>query len=144
MIRKITENDRAEYLSLCGEFYGSDAVLHNVPAQNFEKTFAELMRSDAYARAYVFEEDGAVVGYALLALTFSQEAGGMVVWVEELYVREAFRSKGYGRQFFAKLHEEYADAARIRLEVEEENYRAVNLYRKMGFSELAYNQFIKE
>ena len=37
-----------------------------------------------------------MAGYALLAKTFSQEAGGLVVWLDEMYVRPAYRSKGLG------------------------------------------------
>ena len=40
------------------------------------RTFNELMNSETYAQCYIFEKDEKRAGYALLAKTFSQEAGG--------------------------------------------------------------------
>ena len=33
-----------------------------------------------------------------LALTYSNEAGGMVVWLDEIYVKPEFRSQGIGSE----------------------------------------------
>jgi len=69
----------------------------------------------------------------------------MVWWIEEVYVREAFRSKGIGREFFAYLDKVKGSAVtRMRLEVEEDNTRAVALYKKLGYKPLEYAQMIKD
>ncbi len=144
MIRKLERADREDYLSMATEFYASDVVLAPVPRQHMERTFEEMMRSDLYALGYALEHEGEMVGYALLAKTFSQEAGGMVLWVEELYVREHARGCGLGREFFAFLEElSKEQVARVRLEVEEENEKAVALYKEMGFEWLEYKQMVK-
>ena len=84
-------------------------------------------------------------GYALLAKTFSHEAGGLVIWIEEIYTVPAFRGKGLGREFFAFLDREYGSTAkRLRLETEPSNKRAEALYRSLGFDTLEYRQFYKE
>lgn len=143
-IRKLTENDRAVYLDFVRQFYQSEAVLHPVPDTHFMATFDELMRSDVYAEGFFFEEEGRPIGYALVAKTFSQEAGGLTLWIEELFVLPGHRSKGIGSKFFAFLEEAYPNAKRLRLEVEEDNTRARNLYRRRGFEPLPYLQLIKE
>lgn len=143
MIREMTKADRELFLKMTKAFYTSDAVLHDIPDTYRESTWAELMRSRDYAEGYIFEHRGEPVGYALLAKTFSQEAGGMVVWVEELYVLPEYRSKGLGREFFDFLKER-KNVSRVRLEVEPENERAVKLYEKMGFEVLPYMQMIIE
>lgn len=145
MIRKLNHNDKENYLILAKEFYASDAVLHDIPSIYIEATFDEMMRSDVYAQGYAFEVDGEMAGYALLAKTFSQEAGGLVLWLEELYVREPYRGCGLGSEFFAFLDQKRQEGiTRIRLEVEEENEKAVELYQKMGFNWLDYRQLVKE
>lgn len=143
MIRKITAADRREYLSMVNDFYNSDAVCHAVDTHNFEKTFDELMRDDTYAEGYIFETDGAVSGYALLAKTFSQEAGGIVIWVEEIYIKPAFRGMGQGKEFLKGIIARLGHGvSRIRLEASECNGRAVKLYRSLGFTDLEYGQLI--
>lgn len=143
MIRKLQQSDREVYMKMTAEFYASDAVWHDIPKGNLEKTFSELMRSDEYAECFVFEDGDTVVGYALLAKTFSQEAGGLVVWIEELYLSPESRGKGFGGKFFDFLFQN-CPAARYRLEIEPENERAIALYRKKGFEIMPYGQMVKD
>lgn len=98
MIREITRNDRDSFLRLSDEFYKSEAVLHDIPAAYHEAAFDELMRSKEYASAYMIEWEGEIVGYLLTAKTYSREAGGLVLWLEEMYMRPAYRSKGLGER----------------------------------------------
>lgn len=85
MIRPITKEDRDVYVSLADLFYHSEAVDHPVPPAYYKRTFEELMRSEDYLEGFLFEVDREPAGYVLLAKTFSQEAGGMVWWIEELF-----------------------------------------------------------
>lgn len=145
MFRPIQENDREIYLAMCRRFYDSDAVLEPVPGSRFEKTFDLLMKGTPFADAFVFTEGETVVGYALLAHTWSQEAGGEVVWIEEIYLEPEARGKGYGSEFFRFLETEFAPRAkRFRLEVEKENEGAVSLYEKLGFEFFPYDQMRKD
>lgn len=140
--RRMEARDRAEFLSMSAEFYASDAVLHPVPSVNHERAFDELMRSDVYLECYLMEADGQAVGYALLTKTYSREAGGLNIWVDELYLRPAYRGLGAGSAFFAYLEETHP-AARYRLEIEPDNERAKKLYSRIGYRALPYLQMIK-
>lgn len=144
MIREIQKEDEKEYLFMAKAFYESDAVLEKVPEENFSRTFSLLLNQNPYARGYIFEEEGKILGYALLALTYSQEAGGEVVWIEEIYLKPQARGKGYGTAFFHFLEKEFPTAKRFRLEVEKENEKAVKLYEKLGFRFFAYDQMKKD
>ncbi len=145
MIRKLTADDKEIYIGMAEEFYHSDAVLAPIPRTFIERTVEEALRSDTYAEIFLLEYEGETAGYALIAKTFSQEAGGMVWWIEEVYIRELFRSKGLGREFFEYI-ENHKDegVARLRLEVEEENIRAVSLYERLGYKVLDYMQMVKD
>lgn len=129
---------------MAGEFYHSPAVAHSVPEAYFEKTFEELMHSDVYADCFVAEESGILQGYALIAKTFSQEAGGLCVWIEEMYVFPDARGKGIGTLLFDRIHQEYPRAARFRLEVEEDNVSAIRLYQRLGYEFLEYRQMVRD
>ena len=143
MIRKITLADREEYLKMADDFYHSGAPIAPVPKKHMEITFDEMMSSDRYVEGYFFEEDGIVKGFALLAKTFSQEAGGIVIWIEELFVKEEYRNNGLVQKFFEFLYETHKDAARFRLETEPDNEDAMRLYYRMGFEDFEYIQFKK-
>ena len=145
MIRIFEEKDREMYIEMAREFYHSDAVLHPVPDSHFEKTADEALRCGGCAGIYILEYDSEPAGYALTATSFSQEAGGMVMWIEEIYIRDKYRSKGLGREFFEYAEKNRGkDTVRIRLEAEGDNTRALSLYRKLGYEVLDYIQMIKD
>ena len=145
MIRPICLKDRDFYLKSAQAFYESDAVLTNIPKENIEKTFSLLIGTSPCAGCFIFEKEGKRCGYALLAKTWSQEAGGEVVWIEEIYVLPEFRSKGLGKEFFSFLDKHYnGRAKRFRLEVEDDNENAIRLYQNLGFSFFPYKQMKKE
>lgn len=145
MIRPVAFADRQQYITMCKEFYHSDAVLHPVSEDYFQRTFDALMEHTPYAAAYIFEQDGETAGYALLAKSFSQEACGIVLWIEELYIRPQFQGHGLGTAFFRFLEEQNdGTVKRYRLEYEQDNVRGAALYRRLGFVPLTYGQMIKE
>ena len=142
MIRSISEKDRELYLQLTEEFYHSAAVLHAVPRTYMEKTFEEITSSGVYAEGFFICDGEEVCGFALISKSFSQEVGGKVVWLEEIYLRENSRGKGLGKEFFSFFKKKYASAWRLRLEVEPDNVKAQKLYESLGFQELGYKQMV--
>ncbi len=141
MIRNLKPEDRQTYLEMAHAFYHSPAVLHPVPDAYLERSFDEMMRSGDYMRGLIFEMDDRTAGYAVISKTFTQEAGGHVAWVEEIYILPEFRGRGLAHELFAKLRE-IEPAARYRLEIEPDNLRAKKLYAEMGFSRLDYEQMV--
>jgi GNAT superfamily N-acetyltransferase len=142
IFRPIAARDRASYLALSQEFYQTDAVCHPLPADHAARTFDLLMTGTPYAACLMADFAGQPVGYALLALTWSQEAGGPVVWVEELYLRPAFQGQGAGTALLRLIRKNYPEAARFRLEVSAANARAAALYERDGFTPLPYRQLV--
>lgn len=140
MIRKFVPEDREDYIRFSTEFYNSSAVDKPVPREHFEQGFDEMMRSDVYVQGYMLVCDGNNVGYCITMKTYSVEAGGITIWIDELFVLEEYRSKGLGRELFKYIEENgNKKLRRIRLEVELENGRAISLYKKMGFEPAPYD-----
>lgn len=141
MIREIKSDDKIDFIKMCMDFYNTDGVDHSIPVSNMEKTFNLLMEGLDFAKAYVCEKNNKTVGYILLALTYSNEAGGMVVWIDEIYVKPEFRSQGIGSELIDFVIDKYKDnAARFRLEITESNMGAKKLYLSKGFTDLSYRQ----
>ena len=144
MIRKMVPDDKGKYIAMSKEFYLSDAVLHDIPEDNFRKTFDVIISDSPYADGYVFDCEGDVAGYALLSFTYSNEAGGLVLLIEEVYILPEYQGMGLGREFLAFVEKTYrSEVALIRLEVEKSNKKALQLYKKVGFTNVDYIQLYK-
>ncbi|WP_405339931.1 GNAT family N-acetyltransferase [Ruminococcus sp.] len=141
MFRKITKDDWELYRHYVDVFYHTDAVNAPVPEENYRATFDEMMRSDAYVKGYIFECEESPCGFVLLSKTFSQEAGGVSVTIEEIYIDPEYRSRGLATEFFEWLKAQ-PGIMRLRIEVEDDNEGAKRLYERMGFELLPYLQMV--
>ena len=145
MIRRFKAQDKELFLKFTRRFYASDVVDHNIPEGFHVDAWEEMMRSDLYMIGYMIEFEKEAVGYAIISKTYSHEGGGMVWWLEELYIEPAYRGHGLGKAFFKFLDQEKdVDVTRIRLEVELDNEKAIKLYKNMGFEILDYGQMVRE
>ena len=87
-------------------------------------------------RPHLVRLDGEVAGYVILADFWSNEFGGPMLYVDEMYVRPGLRSRGIGSAVLARVLGEARarGLARVSLEVNEGNPRAEALYRRLGFT----------
>ncbi len=123
-------------------FYASPAVSTDGSEEIFSADLAECAGDSPYAEGYVFEEDGALIGYAMLAKSFSTEFGKPCVWIEDIYLIPERRGLGYAGAFFSFVDEKY-DGWLKRLELEPDNASALVAYKKAGFSALPYLELKK-
>ena len=137
IIRAMEERDRACVVGMMREFYSSPAVWSNGSEEIFQADVDCCIGDSPYMEGYLFEEAGEIQGYAMVAKSFSTEFGKPCLWIEDLYIKEAYRGLGIGSSFLKYMEEKYPKAL-FRLEVEEENEGAVNLYKKCGFEFLPY------
>lgn len=149
-IRKYKNSDREEFFLMMKEFFASPAVLHNVPESHFENTIENLKKGTPYFDIYIFEVCGndctlenarKIAGYGAVTKTYSNEAGGLCFWFDEIYIRKGFRGFGLGSKFIRQVIDENPEVRRFRLETEPENESAVRLYKRLGFEALGYNQY---
>ena len=141
-IRNMTANDKPCVIEMMRAFYSSPAVLSNGSEEIFNADVDTCISENPYLEGYVFEENDIVIGYAMLAKSFSTEFGKPCIWIEDLYVLSEYRGQGIGSRFFKFLEEKYP-AHLFRLEVEEENERALYVYKKSGFEILPYMEMKK-
>lgn len=144
-IRAMQLKDMEEVVGMMRVFYDSPAVIHAAPDEILRQDVKDCVGDCPYIEGYIFEENDRILGYSMVAKSYSTEYGGICVWVEDLYMKEEARGLGIGTAFFRFLDEKYKDqAVRFRLEVEEENERAVAVYKKAGYHPLPYMQMTKE
>ncbi len=142
-IRLMQPGDKEAVLAMMEVFYASPAVLSNGSAAIFANDFEACVNNEnPYLEGYLFEENGLIQGYAMVAKSFSTEFGRPCIWVEDLYIKENFRGAGIGSLFLEFIEKNYPRTV-LRLEVEEENGRAVKVYEKNGFNVLPYMEMKK-
>lgn len=143
IIRNMAAMDMESVLEMMRVFYASPAVLSNGSEAIFQQDVENCVNGCPYLEGYIFEEEGQVLGYAMAAKSFSTEFGKPCIWLEDLYIKEQYRGRGIGTQFFAYIEQKYTDCV-IRLEVEEENQNAMHVYRNCGFEVIPYTEMKKE
>ena len=96
-------------------------------------TIRELSKNPNRGRIVVFEEGKAVIGYAILIPYWSNEYGGNVLHIDELYVKPEHRGRGIATRFIKQILRSKQGTVAFQLEVTPTNTRAKNYYGKLGF-----------
>ena len=140
-IRKITDADREFVIDMMRRFYNSPAVITNGSEKIFAANVDACLSDSALIEGYVFVVDEKIIGYGMLAKSFSTEFGGECIWIEDIFIEKNFRGKGFGTRFLNFVREKYPDK-NLGLEVESDNVKAVAAYKKFGFKELPYLELV--
>ena len=141
-IRGMTAKDKSRVIEMMRVFYASTAVLSNGSEEIFSNDVENCINDNPYLEGYVFEDANEIQGYAMIAKSFSTEFGKPCIWVEDLYIKDRYRGLGIGSLFLDFITKKYADSI-YRLEVEEENKKAIKVYEKCGFTILPYMEMKK-
>ena len=144
-VRDVRADVRALYEEMAYDFYRGDAVLYPMTAEKLAATLDMALAGSPMMRLVIMEDGGECVGYGNLSFTWSTEAGGMVMWIEEIYVRPQHRGCGYGSAFLQWAEDAYAgQVKRFRLEVCPENPDAKRLYERHGYRDMGYLPMVRE
>lgn len=144
-IRKMRQEDTDAVLEMMRVFYDSPAVFHTSSDQVLKQDIADAVKSDfPLLDGFVFIIEGNIVGYAMTALNYTTEYGGISVWLEDLYIKPEYRHQGIASEFFSFMEQEYPQAVRFKLEVEQENEIAIATYKKNGYGISPYFEMTKE
>ena len=134
MWRLARPEEGEEIVSMCLDLYREDPGFVPIEAEQVRETLAVFARQPARGRVVVAEVSDRVVGYALLVPFWSNNLGGEVCEVDELYVRPERRGEGIGSALFSAI-----DAGRFgvffatALGVSPGNARARRLYERLEF-----------
>ena len=140
-IRKIADADREFVIDMMRRFYNSPAVITNGSEKIFAANVDACLSDSSLIEGYVFVVDEKIIGYGMLAKSFSTEFGGECIWIEDIFIEKDFRGKGFGTRFLNFVREKYPDK-NLGLEVESDNVKAVATYKKFGFKELPYLELV--
>jgi ribosomal protein S18 acetylase RimI-like enzyme len=136
--RPSTETDDGAIVSMCVALYVEDPGLYRVEPAQVKRTLERFRAEPLRGRSLVLELEGRAAGYALLSSYWSNELGGEVCMVDELYLEPAARSRGFATALCEALVLGSPlwprPAVALGLEVTPGNRRALALYERLGFA----------
>ncbi len=136
------QNEDADYvLAMMLDFYMSPAVIHKPDIETLKRNIEACLSEDQPVIGYVFLVDDTIVGYSMVAKSFSTEYGVPCIWIEDLYIKPKYRHRGIGQTYVQFITNEYpVDKYRVRLEVEINNESAKRFYDNAGMTDILYLQ----
>lgn len=135
---------REDVVAMMHALYEEDRGDFEVDPSRFASGVEHLITHPSIGQIVLFCAGRAVRGYALLVPYWSNEFGGTLLFVYELFVVPEFRNRGIGRSFFSFLERErpFRPVA-LGLAVNPGNSRARRLYESIGFVELRITTFLR-
>ena len=132
--RKYQPSDYAEFEQMVLALYEEDDYGLLMTREKIARTVEELGTENDQAKIMMFTMNDEVIGYAILIYFWSNEYGGFLISIDEMYVEQQWRNLGVGRGFFEYIEAHRPDkAVGMMLEVTPMNKRAMQFYERMGF-----------
>jgi GNAT superfamily N-acetyltransferase len=135
--RATREDEWEAVTSMVLELYREDPAPTEVTRPQASRTLERLAAEPLRGIALVAESESGLAGYALLCSFWSNELGGEVCIVDELFVSPPQRGRGVAtalvRGLCARQLPWFNTAVAVELEVTPNNHRARALYERLGF-----------
>jgi GNAT superfamily N-acetyltransferase len=130
--------DARHSLELCemmAELYREDPpATGQTTREQFVRTIDRLLDQPESGSILLLQFDDTICGYAILVPYWSNEYGGTLLFLDELFVKSGYRNRGIGTAFLNSLKRDCPpDTVRICLEVSDRNAKARRLYQSLGF-----------
>ena len=92
--------------------------------------FQEFISNENLGKSWLIYSENEIVGYIILTFIFSFEYGGKIAFVDELFIKETARGKGFGKEAIQFIQREVPKLSLklLYLEVEPHNENAQKLY----------------
>lgn len=110
------------------DFYAIDNYPMDVEVT--KTLFQEFISNEHHGKSWIIYSKNEIVGYIILTFIFSFEYGGKIAFVDELFIKETARGKGFGKEVIRFIQQEVPKLSLklLYLEVEPHNENAQKLY----------------
>ena len=132
-LRPANAEDVGEILALIRELADYEKLLHEVDATEADVA-RDLFGSAPRAHCYIAMWNGEVAGMAFWFYNYSTFLGRAGIYLEDLFVRPAFRGNGIGRSLIAHLAQRCVDEnlSRLQWSVLDWNAPSIAFYESLG------------
>ena len=110
------------------DFYAIDNYPMDVEVA--KTLFQEFISNEHLGKSWLIYSENEIVGYIILTFIFSFEYGGKIAFLDELFIKETARGKGFGKEAIQFIQGEVPKLSLklLYLEVEPHNENAQKLY----------------
>lgn len=134
IFRPYQKEDKSALTTLIMGLYAADAAGEEMTSDKIEKTVHALSGDSPAGKILMVLDERTPIGYALLIRYWSNEYGGWLVFIDELFITESHRGQGAGSSFIHFITTQYfKDVQAFALEVMPSNHQALALYQRLGF-----------
>ncbi|MEP5730032.1 MAG: GNAT family N-acetyltransferase [Sulfitobacter sp.] len=121
-------------VALCAAFHAEEGIILSDDARR--AGLGPLLEGLPYGAAYLIGPPRAPIGYIVVCFSWSVEFGGLDATIDELFIRPGVRGRGIATESLIALPRALADAGlrAIHLEVDRDNHKAIQLYKRAGFT----------
>lgn len=135
MFRVAADSDAELLLAMMREYYAFDG--HTFDERRAGAALLAFLREPLFGRAWLICDNSTPVGYVVLTFGYSLEYLGRDAFLDELYLRESHRGRGWGRRTLEFVEDEarHLEIRSIHLEVVRGNVAAKEVYRKCGYTD---------
>jgi GNAT superfamily N-acetyltransferase len=131
--RAADPSDAELLLDFMRDYYAFDG--HGYDRGKARAALIPLLENPNFGRAWIILDGDSPVGYTVICFGYSLEWLGRDAFVDEVYLVEAYRDRGWGRRTMAFLEHESRELGirALHLGVVRGNRRAIHLYESVGF-----------
>lgn len=123
--------------------YREDPEGEPIDEEKINRTIGEYRKNPEKISIYMLRENQKNLGYAILVFFWSNEYGGNIINLDEIYVREGHRNKGLASGFFSYL-DKMENKVALQLETTPSNQNALAYYKRLGFVPSRNTHLIKQ
>lgn len=133
IVREATQEDLSDIMQMIQELAQHLNMIEEVTTD--ENALKKALFHDHKApEIWVAEAENQVVGYMLFYHSFSTFSAQRGIYLEDLYIKEKCRSKGYGKAMMRKMCDlaKERNCVRIEWRALKENRKTIEVYKKIG------------
>jgi len=132
--RQFETTDYNKLKKLIKSYYQEDTTEKPIDSNKIQVTISELSSQPEKGNILIIEQEGLIIGYCILINYWSNEYGGNLLHIDELYVLPEYREKGAGTSLIKYLVDnKYNNSVAIQVEVTALNKKAKKFYERNGF-----------
>lgn len=118
------------------QYYSEDHPDFLISDEQINLTLNEFSKHPEKGAILILTEKDESVGYCIIVYFWSNERGGNILNIDELFIVPAHRGKGLGSSFLKELMANpLNESLAFELVTTPQNSRARELYKKLGFRE---------